>query len=303
MVNAKLFDRNTQIPTEVFDFVESLPSWPKSDQMASPLRRAMGLVTLLTDDSGGEAMEADAGANLHAHLYAVLDGLRTQHEPSVVEQVQDLETLSARRLTVKTLDGEQLGAEERTQRTSARDLDSDTRRIVNSVKEGIGKGYVKHLVDKAGDDADILAARTQVAALFSVDGIREALDDSATRWVRNQLNRHRADIAATTGKRKADFTKIREQSSEQEEVTVELGDSMKSATKASNKPDAEDLPTFEGHLFASEGGLFPAKLGGWETRVLNAEIGKSSFVAWYRNPSRAGTNSHRIGWDQRYEVG
>ena len=39
------------------------------------------------------------------------------------------------------------------------------------------------------------------------------------------------------------------------------------------------------HLYALEGGLFPATLTGWEADVLNAELDADSLVAWYRNPT------------------
>ena len=40
IVNAKLFERNPNTPPEIFEFVESLPSFPPPDTLASPLRRA-----------------------------------------------------------------------------------------------------------------------------------------------------------------------------------------------------------------------------------------------------------------------
>jgi type III restriction enzyme len=42
------------------------------------------------------------------------------------------------------------------------------------------------------------------------------------------------------------------------------------------------------HLFCNEDGDFPAKLNGWETQLLEAELRKSESVAWLRNlPRRA----------------
>jgi hypothetical protein len=56
------------------------------------------------------------------------------------------------------------------------------------------------------------------------------------------------------------------------------------------------LPTFPGHLFADKDGNFPAKLNAWETTVLEAELVRPEFVAWYRNPSRATVAAHRVGY-------
>ena len=36
----------------------------------------------------------------------------------------------------------------------------------------------------------------------------------------------------------------------------------------------------------AEDGLFPASLDDWETTVLNTELARNDYVAWYRNPRR-----------------
>ncbi len=38
------------------------------------------------------------------------------------------------------------------------------------MREGVAKGYVAHLIEKAGDEADELTIRTAVASLIMVDG-------------------------------------------------------------------------------------------------------------------------------------
>ena len=79
------------IPAEVFAFVEGLPSWPKPDALADPLRRAKALVKVLTDESSGEALMVDAGARLTATLNAKLDGLAAEHAQAVADNVKNLE--------------------------------------------------------------------------------------------------------------------------------------------------------------------------------------------------------------------
>jgi hypothetical protein len=65
IVNARLFDRNGNVPAEVFEFVEGLPSLPAPDALASPLRRSKALAKLLTDDEvPGGALLDDAGEQL-----------------------------------------------------------------------------------------------------------------------------------------------------------------------------------------------------------------------------------------------
>jgi hypothetical protein len=79
---------------------------------------------------------------------------------------------------------------------------------------------------------------------------------------------------------------------------VELRDNEKSATKDG---DGSDLEAFGGHIYSDAVGKFPVKLNDWETTVISAEIARPSFVAWYRNPQRATSNSLRIAYQDEAE--
>jgi hypothetical protein len=87
------------------------------------------------------------------------------------------------------------------------------------------------------------------------------------------------------------YRKVQEQTSAPEAITVELRANEKTATKDGK---GEVLPTFAGHIYSDNAGNFPAKLNNWEAKVVNTEITRRSFVAWYRNPQRATPNSLRI---------
>jgi len=65
------------------------------------------------------------------------------------------------------------------------------------------------------------------------------------------------------------------------------------ATKDRN---GEDLPRCAGHVFADGEGLFPVDLNDWERAVIDAEIARTGFVAWYRNPGSATPASPRIAY-------
>ncbi len=78
-----------------------------------------------------------------------------------------------------------------------------------------------------------------------------------------------------------------------EAVRIELRANEKAATKDGS---GGDLPTFEGHIYSNADGNFPAHFNDWETEVVTREIDRLSFVAWYRNPSRAMPNALRIAY-------
>lgn len=287
-----VFERNPQLDGEVFTFVETLPSVPTPDAAASPMRRAKHLVRLLVDDGTGPALVPDAGAQLAKRLNARLDGLAAERADEVAEAVDDLRTAIVRREGV-TPAGEAGEVTSRLIETHRRDIDRDTRKIINSIREGGGNGYYAHRAAGADASQDRLDLRVQVAALLRLDGVVDSIEAAATEFVQEHLARFAVEIKNTTGATRDAYRKVQEQTTAPEAVTIELRANEKAATKAGT---GDDLPTFPGHLYADPDGRYPAQLNDWETQVITAETERPSFVAWYRNPSRATPNALRIAY-------
>lgn len=287
-----VFDRNPMLPAEVFDFVQSLPSIPTPDAAASPLRRAKNLVRLLADDGAGPALVPDADALLTKRLNARLDGLAAEHDEAVAAGVEDLRTAVVRREGV-TPTGQAGEATTRLIDTHIKDIDRDTRRIINSVREGVGKGYYAHRVAKADPNESRLDIRVEVAALLRLDGVVASVEAAATEFVQEHLARFAVEIKNTTGATRDAYRKVQEQTSAPEATNIELRANEKAPTKDG---EGNDLPTFDGHLYSDADGRYPALLNDWETEVVTTETDRQSFVGWYRNPSRAIPNSLRIAY-------
>lgn len=296
VIGASLFGRNTQLDDGVFEAVEAVPCLPAPDPLANPIRRAKTLAKLLTDESRGPALLPGAGAELTTKLNNRFAGLAVEHAAAVAKNVEDIETMQGRH-TVYGFDDAEAKAAPRAIATAARDIDRDTRRILASVKEGVAKDYLKHVVDCAGPGSDILGERTKVAVLIRVPGVIESIQAAADEWVREQLGRFRVQIKHTTGAAKEAFLRVQGQTITPEPVSIELPTTQRAPTRASNAESAPALPTFTRHLFADRDGKFPAKLNAWETSVLEVELGRPEFAAWYRNPSRATVSAHRIGYE------
>jgi hypothetical protein len=288
------FDRNQRLPSEVFDLVAALPSIPTPDRTASPLRRARTLARLLADDASGAPLLPNAVADLIARLNARLDGLAAEHQTAVAANVDDMTAAEVRRSRITTV-GEDTGAEPEVRRiaTHARDVARDAQRIVNAVPEGAGKDWFAHRLQSAGPTADRDRVRVEAAALLRVDGVRASIDAAATSWVQEQLNHFRVEILNTTGVTRDAYTRVQEQTTSPEEVTVALRANERAATKDRN---GDDLPCYTGHLFANASGLYPVDLNDWERRVVEAELERPGFIAWYRNPGSATPASLRIAY-------
>lgn len=289
----KVFGRSDTVPAEAFDLIDSLPSVPAPDTLGSPLRRARTLAKLLTDSASGAALLPSAGAQLTKLLNARLDGLAAEHAEEVAVNVTDLETTDIHRSRLGA-DGRELPPTTRQIATHMSDLDRDTRRVINSIKEGAGKDYYKHRALKAGPDADRLKLRVEIAALLRVPAVVSSLETRATEWVREQLGTFKVEIDNTTGARRDEYRRVQEQALTPEAVTVDLRDNLSVATVDG---DGNPLPAYGGHIYADENGLFPvSSSSSWETEVIRTEIDRPSFAAWYRNPSRATPAALRIAY-------
>ena len=288
----KIFERNPKLATDVFEFIETLPSIPTPDASANPVRRAKNLVRLLADDATGRALLPNADAMLTRTLNAKLDGLAAEHAVAVAANVADIKTVEVFTAKVTTT-GQETGSNSRQLETHAKDIDRDTRKIINKVKDGVGKVYYAHRVSQSGPDANKLDVRIEGAALLRVDGVVAEIEATANRFVRKQLTRFNVEIKNTTGATRDAYRVVQEQTTSPEALTVELRTNEKAATK---NGDGDDLPTFEGHIYSDADGKFPVQLNEWEREVVAAEVARPSFVAWYRNPQRATPNSLRIAY-------
>ena len=287
----KVFERNSTIDHGVFDIIRELPALPAPDVLADPIRRAKQLACLLTDTGLRDALMPDAGARLTTSLMAKLDGLAAQHSELVETNIENLETAHIRRARVSVI-GEELGQTTYQVATHVSDIERDARRIINRIKEGVGKDYFAHIVRRHPDE-DPLDLQVRAAALLMVDGVKDELDGEATRWVQARLAEFSVSIMNSTGAERDAYRRVQEQTSSPERVTVDLRDNYSAPTKNNQ---GEDLPTYKGHLYSDESGLFPADLNAWERRVIERELQEPTFVAWYRNPSRPTPAALRIAY-------
>jgi len=119
------------------------------------------------------------------------------------------------------------------------------------------------------------------------------IEATATDWVREQLDRFRVQILNTVGAMRDAYTRVQEQTSVPETVTVQLRQNERAATKDRN---GDDIPRYGSHVFADADGMYPADLNDWERTVVASELARDGFVAWYRNPGTATPASLRIAY-------
>ena len=286
----KTFGRNKKIPPEVFEFIETLPSIPIPDKFANPLRRGKNLVRLLADNRSGRALLEDADAVLTRTINARMDGLAAEHADQVSSIVADIKNVEVQRSKL-TPTGHYAGESSRHIETHIKDIDHDTRKIINTLKEGAGTSYYAHRVRNLDPTINKLDVRIEVAAMLKVPGVIAEIEATANKFVQGQLVKYAVEIKNTTGAIRDAYRKVQEQTPVLEPSALELRVNETAATKSVR---GEGLPTYKRHIYSDPDDQFPVQLNDWEARVIAIEIARPSFVAWYRNPQRAMPNSLRI---------
>ena len=147
-----------KITAGVMEFIETLPSITTPNISVNPLRRAKNLVRLLSDSMSGLALLRDADADLTKILNKRMDGLAAERAETVAANVADIKTLEVLRSRVTTT-GQDTGVSARQTETHAKDIDRDTRKIINGIKEGVGRTYYAHRVNQVGLAANKLDIR------------------------------------------------------------------------------------------------------------------------------------------------
>jgi hypothetical protein len=207
-----------------------------------------------------------------------------QHRDVVNQGVDAIYTADIRRIT-RTLDGESLQETTRQELADERTVDEAFRSASRALGAAVANGYAKRLAMEGSgkDDFDTVAAKAKVAALLLVPGVMEAVESEAERISGTWLNELRREIKSLSEERRTVYDDIKRQARAPQQVDI-----VTPKSRIENTKDAEGnlLPTKKLHLLADENGDFPVgALNDWELAVVDAELGRSDIVAWYRNPS------------------
>ena len=144
------------------------------------------------------------------------------------------------------------------------------------------------------DDDGLFGAHVKVAALAQVDGVSDDLDQEADKLSTKWFGKYRVAIKGLTHERRAVYDEIKGMSPEPQEIEIKR---PRVRTEETEDTDGNELETRTGHLMADGNGNFPVgSLNLWEIEVLDKEMGRSGFQAWYRNPARPSGDALMIAY-------
>ena len=130
-----------------------------------------------------------------------------------------------------------------------------------------------------------------------MDGVAAELDGEARVLSDRWFDEYRVAILGLSDDRRAVYDEIQGMSPKPEAIGIKR---PRIRAEPTEDKDGGKVPARTGHLMSDSGGNFPiGSLNKWETQVLDKEMSRPGFQAWYRNPSHPSGDALVIA----YEIG
>ena len=271
-------DVNQAIPEAVWEAFDALPSQTLPRKAARPVRRLLAIAQALSRDGLRTAARKDA----YQKLFAKLDGLLAQHKEKVAAASKGILQVEGETLVARVVGGEVREHQTFMEAADEQSVEADFMAAGRALTADLARQYADHLAREDEDDDGLFDAHVKVAALAQVDRVSEELDREADELGKKWLDNYRVAIKGLTDERRAVYDEIRGMSPESQVIEIKR---PRIRTEETENSDSNKLETRTRHLMSDGDGNFPVgSLNQWEIEVLDKEMGRSGFQAWYRNP-------------------
>lgn len=273
-------DVNPTIGEEVWKAFEALPSQTLPRKAARPVRRLSALAQALSRDG----LRPHARREAYRILFNRLDGLMVQHRASVAAASNGILQVEGETLVAHVIGGEVRDQVAFVEAADELSVEADFQAAGRVFTADLARKYADHLAEADGDDDGLFDAHVKVAALAQVEGVANELDREAERICTQWFDEHRVAIKDLSDERRALYDEIKGTSTEVQATEINR---PRVRTEETEDQDGNKLETRTGHLMSDPDGNFPVhSLNQWEIDVLDKELSRDGFRAWYRNPAR-----------------
>lgn len=271
---------NEAVPEPVWEAFDVLPSQTLPRKVSRPVRRLMALAQALSQDG----LKTEARKDASRKLFAKLDGLMVQHREKVATASKGILQVEGETLVVRVVGGEVRECQSFVEAADEQSVDADFKSACRHLTADLARKYADHLTSAVEGDDGLFDAYIKVASLAQVSGVSDELDREADRLGKKWFAEFRVAIKGLSDSQRTVYDEIRGMSPEPQVTEIK-----RPHVRAEETKDAKGnmLETRFGHLMSDSNGDFPiGSLNQWEIEVLDCEMDRPGFQAWYRNPSR-----------------
>ncbi|MDE0220646.1 MAG: DEAD/DEAH box helicase family protein [Spirochaetaceae bacterium] len=281
---------NQEVPETVWEAFDALPSQTLPRKATRPVRRLSALAQALSRDG----LRANARKDAYRKLFAKLDGLLAQHKEKVAAAGKGILQVEGETLVARVVGGEIRERHTFVEAADEHSVEADFKAASRTLTADVARKYADYLATGDEDDDGLFDAHVKVAALAQVDGLSDDLDREADEVVKKWFGQYRVAIKGLTDERRAVYDEIKGMSPEPQVIEIKR---PRVRTEETENTDGHKLDTRTRHLTSDRDGNFPiGSLNQWETDVLDKEMGRPGFQAWYRNPSRPSGDALAIAY-------
>ena len=283
-------DVNQAIPEAVWEAFDALPSQTLPRKAARPIRRLTALAQALSRDG----LRADARKDAYQNLFAKLDGLLAQHKENVAAASKGILQVEGETLVARVVGGEVREHQAFVEAADEQSVDADFKAACGALTADLARKYADHLAREVEGDDGLFDAHVKVAALAQVNEVSDELDREAVELGKRWFGEYRVAIKGLADERRAVYDEIKGLSPESQVIEIKR---PRIRTEETENADGDKLETRTGHLMSDGNGDFPiGSLNQWEIEVLDGEMSRSEFQAWYRNPPRPSGDALTIAY-------
>ena len=283
-------DVNQAIPEAAWEAFDALPSQTLPRKAARPVRRLAALAQALSRDG----LRANARKDAYQKLFAKLDGLLAQHKEKVAAASKGILQVMGETLVARVVRGEIRERYTFMEAADEHSVEADFKGACRALTADLARKYADYLAIGDDDDDGLFDAHVKVAALAQVDGVSDEIDREADELGKKWFSKYRVAIKGLTDERRAVYDEIKGMSPEPQVIEIKR---PRVRTEETQNAEGNSLETRTAHLMSDGAGNFPiGLLNQWEIEVLDKEMGRSGFQAWYRNPPRPSGDALAIAY-------
>lgn len=297
LINPKEMKANPKVPKSVWEKFVSLPSQTRPQRGAKPAIR----LTALAHELASDGLLPGAGGKAHAAMHKMLDDFIAERKEAFVKKRAMVMTVEGRTIIGDLPTG--LTREDSFVADADYAVVSDAyRRTARIISPDIARTYTieraKRKPEAEEDFEDsLIEAREDVATLHLLENLEVLFEAEAKKLSDSWFNEYRERIKELPHDRQDAYRQIVALSTEPQDIDLAMPVSRFEPTKVRELNGVEaEIPTYKQHLLCDEVGLYPSELKTWEQDVLSAEMERSGFKFWYRNPDRPSQDSLGIAY-------
>jgi type III restriction enzyme len=297
LINPVEMKPNPAVSEAVWEKLTSLPSQTRPQKGAKPAIR----LTALAHELAVDGILPGAGKKAHAAMHEVLDAFIKADSYDFKAKRAAVKTVEGRTIVARISDGKTQSKGFHTAADDAVIADA-YRTTARILSPDIARTYTEHRArskPEAQDDLEgaLIEAREDIGALGLMQNLDVHFDAAAKKLSDEWLGKYRDRIKKLPDDRQEAYRQVSALSREPQDVDLARPVSVWEKTAVREQDGRETLlPSYKHHLLCDKTGKYPAELNGWERAVLNAEMARSGFQCWYRNPNRPTQDSLGVAY-------